>query len=211
MAKAGLVVIFLSIALPTVGQELDSIILKTNPTPYISLDSRNTVVQSNAVRFFGVKLGLEWLDQYRGGLGYYTLTSDVEVNTEYDGRDIKGDLSFNYSTLFAEYQFYTSKKWALNVTLHNGFGQSYLVPANRKGGIPGRIEKQFVWLLEPQVRARYKILNWLGLGGAVGLRKTLVPDFLKTNNLNGGTVSINFQVFPIKAFKAVKQSLENSD
>lgn len=209
--KTGISAVFLLLATGGYAQDLDSVILRTSPKPYFSLDSRNTVVQNNAVRFFGFKLGMEWLEKYRAGLGYYTLTSDVRENGDHQGSNVPGELSFNYSTLFAEYRFFSSKKWAMNATLHNGFGQAYLVPVNRKPGIPGRIDKQFVWLLEPQISARYNILNWLALGGALGIRKTLIPDLLETNNLNGGVVSLNFQVFPVRAYRALRKAIKKSD
>lgn len=193
------------------AQNLDSLILNTDPSPYLSLDSRNTVVQNNGVRFFGIKAGLDWDNKVKLGFGYYTMTTKVNQQISYEEKPVKSELKFNYATLNGNYRFYSSKKWTFHGILHNGFGNAYYVPIQDKPSLPGRIEKQFIWLLEPQINARYNILNWLALGGALGFRKTLIPDFLKTNNFNGGTVSLSFQIFPVEAYKALKSTLKTKN
>lgn len=186
------------------GQPLDSVINNQSPTPFFTLDSRNSNINATPIRMFGIKIGLEWADKYRAGFGHYRLFSDPKETVRYGPTNsaIRSRLRFRYFTLFGEYRFLKTKKWTATGTFHFGLGQAFYEPLNKKN-LSGRIKKETVLLIGPYLSGSYRIIPWLGVGGGLGYRKTLVPDLLSTKGLNGGIVSIGIQVYPFALYEAI--------
>lgn len=186
------------------AQTLDSVLANQSPTPYFSLDSRNSSLMGTPVHLFGAKLGLEWDEQYRAGFGLYQLTTRFKDPIQVDANppSARSRFRFRYYSLFAEYRFFHNKHWTLNGTLHLGMGRSFYKPNNRPG-LPDRLEKQFVLLLGPHFSGAYRITRWLGLSGGLGYRKALIPGLVSTDGLNGGVVAIGVNVYPYALYKAI--------
>ncbi len=184
------------------GQPLDSAIANQSPTPFFTLDSRNSTINNTPVRMFGIKLGLEWADKYRAGFGHYRLFSDPKEKVNFNNSSIRSRIEFRYFSLFGEYRFLKTKKWTATATFHFGLGQRFYEPL-REMNYPDRIRNQTVLLVGPYISGAYRIIPWLGVGGGLGYRKTLIPDLLKTGGLNGGIVSIGIRVYPVKLYEAI--------
>jgi len=186
------------------SQSLDSLLFHKSPAPFFSLDSRNSRVVGNPVRLFGLKVGLEWAERYRAGFGFYRVTTRFNrlVRAGDQHPDVKSRFRFRYYSLFGEYRFFHNKKWTFNGTVHLGLGRNYYEPLNRPD-LPERVNEKLVLLMTPHISGSYRILPWLGVGGGVGYRKTLIPGLVRTDKLNGGIVAVGVQVYPYALYKAI--------
>lgn len=138
------------------------------PKPIVKLEARNAFVTAGYVKMKYLKLGLSWHRKFKMGVGYAWMKTDISKIVARDTTQ----LNFGYALLFAEYNFYQSKHWNLEIPVHMGIGRiSYKTNDYLTA-------KKWVPIWEPAMTFEYNFLRYFGVGFGAGYRliiKNKVP------------------------------------
>jgi hypothetical protein len=171
--------------------------------PFFQLDSYYSFVGSKSADVWGFKAGVEWNHQWRFGIGYNKIKSDIveykklpDSEVPYAHNDsAKAQLYLNYFPVMAEYVFYDKDPWQLTAPMTLGYGRSYFQYygySNQKR----KIFKHGVLITEPGIYVQYKILKWIGVGFGVGYRVMLINNPEIETKFNSPVFSIRVKLFP---------------
>lgn len=200
--KAAICFLLLSVsALSARGQLLDTIRANFEHKPkfFFKLDSRNSFVTSRAARVMGVKLGWDYNNSLRIGIGFNWLASNhykekVLLDKNNEPYISEADLFFIYFSPFAEYVFFRNKKWEHAIPVQVGFGNSWFQYEDINGRTLREKYKPVI-LYEPAMTTQYKVLPWFGIGAGVGYRLLLLNNKASGENLNSPVYLIRFRLF----------------
>lgn len=186
-----------------IGQEKDSLntnLLRELNDPknwkfVFSFDSRASRVLDQKVKFNGFKIGFEFKDRHRFGLGFYALKNPIVLpnniiviqkpdTTEQEVDTVNYNTNFNYTTLYYEFVFFTRKRWEFSSAFHLGTGRTTIGYTDKYKRDSTLIDFQ-VPIGAVSVAGHYKVFPWIGLGAGVGYRFALVGDKRVTEALNG--------------------------
>lgn len=150
--------------------------LKENPSPFIKLDSKNSIISNWGARISSIKTGLEFNHTLCFGMGYEWLASDIyRSEIVYAGNQtevtVKKKLEMNYISLFTEYNYYNYKKWQFYVPISVGIGESHY--KYRFDEIEYNENNTLILLYETEMIAEYRIIKYVGVGLGVGYRLLL--------------------------------------
>jgi hypothetical protein len=192
------------------AQVLDTIkySLQQKPKFFITLASFNTFIDQQYANIGGVRTGLSYNQRIRFGIGIFNLTNNavvtpITIKGEPD-YITNGQLYLTFSSLSAEYYFFSRYPWQCTVTPFNiGLGAAkyeYVQrPENKKTFTPS----EFVILYQPEVSAQYNIFRWLGVGVTTGYRFSLLRSRKQTQNLNAPTFAVDVRLFVDEIYKAL--------
>ena len=149
----------------------------------ISLDNRQSFVQSSAVRIIGLNAGVVLPGgRWRLGLGGYTLSRDYATLYIYQYRNgrrtkkvldtLTPQLDLTYLTPNASYVFFQRSWLEISVPLELGLGRSHYTETDQNGRVTTESRGLFV-----PVQAGLGVLvrptRWVGVSGSVGYRKSI--------------------------------------
>lgn len=162
--------------------------LKTKPKFFASSDSKNSFISSRAGLFFGAKLGLEFENTIRLGIGFTGL-----FNKTYSGyingiKKSDENLSFNYISIFAEYIYKNNKNYDFALPISFGFGYSWL------GDFETSNSRDFVILYETQLIGTYYPISYIGVGAGIGYRIMLLNNSYIDENFTAPIYSIKLKI-----------------
>lgn len=166
--------------------------LQTEAKFYLSLDNRNSFVSNRNSWFFGVKVGLEYNNVFRVGVGFHGLLNKNYSYYINEFKQSKEQLYFNYFSLFSEYIFKNQRKYEFSLPINLGLGYSWI------GKYKEKQKGQLVLLYEAQLNGMYFPVSFIGVGAGLGYRIMLI---------NNHSIDENFTA-PIYSFK-IKLILEN--
>lgn len=190
---------------------MDSIAQHFEVKPKFSarFDSRNSFVATQNARIFGIKIGWEYNDAIKLGIGYNRLDSKISkpkysLNDETMNFDtLESTLKFEYLSPFFEYVFFKTKRWEHAIPVQIGIGNSRYEYID-KAGIVHYENYRPVVLYEPAMTTQFKIFPWIGLGAGVGYRLILVGNRQINENLNSPTYVFRVKVFLGDLYRGVK-------
>lgn len=193
------------------AQLLDSISQHFEVKPKFSarFDSRNSFVATQNARIFGIKIGWEYNDAIKLGIGYNRLDSKIskpryEINNETSGFDtLESVLKFEYLSPFFEYVFFKTKRWEHAIPVQIGIGNSRYEYID-KTGIMHYENYRPVVLYEPTMTTQFKFFPWIGIGAGVGYRLILVGNRQINENLNSPIYVVRLKVFFGDLYRSVK-------
>ena len=137
------------------------------PKLLIKLDSRFSFVSNQLVSMRGVKIGANFNNNVKIGIGYSWMKNNFvfDTPTTLVNNEIY-DLRYSYVSVFGDYNFHNKEQWSFlaNTDL-----------ALVKVGYQGIIEKQFDYksfgfVLEPSLIAEYRLYHYFILGSGLGYR-----------------------------------------
>ncbi len=153
----------------------DSILisLKTKPKPYLSLHNRNTFIQSNRTKLYGLVGGVE-LDKkvklFTGIYGYGNDNRTLLVFTGMGQDSLYRNIGTSNFSLGIEYKFFSYQRVSLAVPLQIGIG-NVRYTFREAGSNRLFSQKDYVFIpLETGTNAYFSILPWFGLKGGLGYR-----------------------------------------
>ena len=180
------------------------------------IGSRNTFIQGFNAPILYLKAGLEFNHKLRIGAAFsYLKKPDWEtgkdqkpfiyekpvINDLFVNDTVPSFLRLTYFSYFAEYVYYSRKKWEFSLPVQLGFGQSYY-----QYELNGRKNKELespVFLYEPSVAVQYKLIRWLALGADVGYRFMLVDKKPTNTQYNSPVYDLKIMILWGEIFKAV--------
>ncbi|QYS87156.1 hypothetical protein JJC03_04180 [Flavobacterium oreochromis] len=137
------------------------------------MDNRFSSLRGTQISILGAKIGFQYKNKLRFGLGTSFILSPVEITYINKKTHTINDnkVSFWYGSLFLDWIFYKNHKWQCFVTEQIGFGKpSFVREVNedivRDTNIP-------LYVNEISGQANYKVLKWLGVGVGFGYRNIL--------------------------------------
>jgi hypothetical protein len=192
-------IIFFSI--PFLTQAQDSLSVKKSAGSHIkivfNIDTRSSFVFAESINIGGLKLGIEWKNKIRTGIGGYFLLSGITRRITYDRGKSDEQLAnytlrFNYIAVYAEYVLFQTKRWEISTPVQFGVGTIYydIKFDNRQRT---STTNRYPFIIEPTLAGHYKIYNWIGVGAGLGYRAMF-------SNVNQTSIEKNFNA-PIYIIK----------
>ena len=171
--------------------------------PFFQLDSYYSFIGSKNADVWGFKAGVEWNHQWRIGLGYNKIKSDIVETKKLPDTEVpfarkdsaKAQLYLKYFPIMVEYVFYEKDPWQITAPLTLGYGKSYFqyyASDNQKR----KIFNHGVLITEPGAYVQYKILKWMGVGIGLGYRIMLINNPDIETKFNSTVFSIRIKLFP---------------
>jgi hypothetical protein len=167
-----------------------------------ALDGKKSFIASQKVNILGVKLGFQYKNRFRAGLGLYRLSKPAPIKAPINigtasEKIVDASLDFSYLSAVVEPIFLKTKKWELSAPVHLGSGTASLSYIDSNTTVPQEklINEKKTGLLEVSFVAEYKLLRWLGFGAGIGYRQMLTSDDILRKNFNGPIYLFKMKIY----------------
>ncbi|MDQ3190503.1 MAG: hypothetical protein M3Q58_02830 [Bacteroidota bacterium] len=198
------------------AQIFDTIAASFHHKPHfeIKLDTRNSFITTQRAKIFGLKMGFEYNETVKLGIGYNQLTSTITrekaiLNGFQEIDKVQSALKFVYVSPYFEYVFHRNKKWEHTIPLQLGFGNSWY--EYKHEGKKIRENYRPIILYEPAMTTQYKILPWIGVGVGLGYRILLLNNRSIDENFNSPIYVFRVKVFLGEIVKAIKPKKDQNN
>ena len=169
--------------------------LHIKPSLDIKFDSRFSFIRNSNVKTFGLKVGLNFNQRVKFGLGLNNMISTSATKIANIDDTVAVNINYSYWSPYIEYVYYSSKKWEFSLITQIGLGEakySYLDAI----GNEQTAAKTTILTYEPAMQIDYRIVRWVALGTGIGYKLELYN--------NGGGVTENFSspqyIFKVKIY-----------
>ncbi len=171
-----ILVVFSALIISAPAQVADSIASAFHSKPKLTggLSSRQTFIDGFRTPVLGVRLGLDFKNIVRIGMGYCYLKEPYAVSLNISSTDVPAGFYFSYALVNFEYVFHRSKHWQFSIPFDVGAGGSYLNYFFNGKNIT--TTSRLILIYEPVVSGQYKITRWLGAGSDIGYRFMYAKD-----------------------------------
>lgn len=205
----GVIALFLLIHQPVKAQLADTIVysLQQKPKFFFMLASFNTFIDKQFANIGGVRMGLNYNQRVRFGVGFFNLTNNAVVtplNIKENELNYvtNGQLYFSFVSISAEYFFFNKYPWQCTFTpFQMGFGRAKYGYISRPDRIKAYTPSETIILYQPEISAQYSVFKWLGAGVSTGYRFTLLRSRKTTQDLNASTFAIDIRIFLDQVYK----------
>ena len=160
------------------------------------LDNRFSSIRSNDITIFGAKIGMQYKNLTRIGLGTSFILNPISI--EYFNKKLKvqetNNINFWYISIFNDWILYKSKHWECFVTEQIGYGK----PSFTKEVNDAIVNDINVGLIVNEIsgQAGYKINSWIGAGIGAGYRNILNQNAQLKNTLNAPIFIAKIIIYP---------------
>lgn len=193
---------------PGFAQLFDTIAASFQYTPRFEfkLDTRNSFITTQRAKIFGVKIGYEYNETVKLGIGYNQLVSNISkekiIPHGFQELDtVQATLRFIYVSPYFEYVFHRNRKWEHTIPIQLGFGNSWY--EYRDNGRKIRENYRPIILYEPAMTTQYKIVPWFGVGVGIGYRILLLNNKSINENFNSPIYVFRLKIFLGEIVKGV--------
>ena len=190
--------------------QTDSTFIIPKPKLVFSFDGRFSFVKNDAVNISGLKLGLDFNNKWRVGIGFYGLLKPasyvsnaiVKMGGKDDTVSFHSDTKLWYGALYAEYVLAHKERWEISIPVQFGIGETK-IDASPIGNVSANIQSDInqgdlvktVYLLEPSITGYYKVFNWIGVGTGLGYRQLIGADSRLNSIFNNPIFIIKAKIF----------------
>lgn len=162
--------------------------LEKQPVLDVRLDSRNSFVSARFARIMGVKLGADFDNKVKVGLGFNLLRNEVTEmrmiqNSQNENEEVNARFRLFYFSPYLEYSFYNQDRWEISILTHLGVGASNFEYTD-KYGKTNQTDSEALAMWEPYMTAEYRLWKYIGLGAGVGYRLVYAPSAFSRRRLN---------------------------
>jgi hypothetical protein len=165
------------------------------------LDNRFSSIQKADITIFGAKVGLQYKNLTRFGVGASFIVNPVSI--EYFNKKTKtqetNTLNFWYISIFNDWIVYKSNHWECFVTEQIGMGNPTFSTEVNNQIVADINVKLLVNEISGQVN--YKITNWVGLGSGIGYRNILNKSSQLKNTFDAPIYIVKIIIYPEVFFK----------
>lgn len=164
-------------------------------------DARNSFISATRVKFWGFKIGFQYNNKVRIGIGLNTMLKPAPVQRFYPSNELQltdtvdANLSIVYWCIYIDYVFHRTKRWELSMPVQLGIGGSSYEYVDAKDGLTKNINQKGVMLYEPGFMATYSPIRYVGLGLGIGYRFMIVNNPLIDEQLNSLMYVLKVKVF----------------
>lgn len=175
---------------PSISDTLNAI-LDIPPRLTVNLDTRHTFISGQPVTTWGLRGGLRHGKRVQYGVGFHWMEHGFRKQFSED--QPASELRLAYVAPYFEYSFIHRKNWEVAIPLRLGIGRSKLLVPQPDGSLDSDLNG-LVMLYEPAMSAKYRFLDYFGVGLAVGYRLVLVNNQKIDQQFNAPTWGILFSV-----------------
>ena len=169
----------------------------TDIEPFVSLNANYSTILNRNVAFTGVGLGIAWNSGLMASINYYYLSSQVNTN-KYTEDNKPWRLYLRYTVFTPSIDFFEYEN--LIASAETGLGIGRII---RKENDIFRA-RNLIFLVEPAVRLKYSILNWLYIYGMVGYRSTIPTGMYNASAFSSSKFDIGISISPFALYKSYK-------
>jgi len=215
--KKGILLLLLSLStLLSSGQHelVDSIktALKTPEPKFIfGFHNRNTFIQSNRTKLYGIIGGLDYNEKLKLTVGIYGFgranQSILVNNADFSQDSVYRFINTNNTSLGVEYDYYHHNRLSLSVPIQIGIGKvEYRYTATDKT-TEIRTEKYRIVPIEIGTNAYYELIPWVGLKCGVGYRLAVGPK--ESRRLASPYYNLGLSILFGEIYKDLKEKIED--
>ena len=160
------------------------------------LDNRFSKIHSNEVVIFGAKIGLQYKNLTRFGIGASTIIKPVTI-FYYDKKtntEAENIINFWYISVYNDWIVYKNNKLECFLTEQIGYGKPTFIREINSDVISEVSRDLYINEISGQVN--YKILPWLGAGAGVGYRNLFNKKSVLTNTFNAPIYIFKLIIYP---------------
>jgi hypothetical protein len=164
------------------------------------LDNRFSSIQDKNSTIFGAKVGMQYRNITRIGLGISFIANPVTI--EYFNKKVQitetNKINFGYISVFNDLIIYKNLKWECFVTEQIGFGNPRF-SKEINDEIVSDVNVRLV-LNEVSGQVNYKIVPWLGAGVGIGYRNLWNKGSVLKSTFNAPIYIVKFIIYPERIF-----------
>jgi hypothetical protein len=165
------------------------------------LDNRFSSIQDNNITLFGAKIGTQYKNITRFGVGVSFITNPVEI--EYFNKKSQTEevntIHFGYISLFNDIILYKNSKWECFLTEQLCFGRPRFSKEINDEIVSDVNIRMFLNEISGQVN--YKIFTWLGAGAGIGYRNLWNKSTVLKSTFNAPVYIGKIIIYPQAIFK----------
>ena len=167
------------------AQFFDSIATSLTYKPKLDLkfESRNSFFANEWALISGVRVGANFNNTFKAGLGYSWLRKEIQHTISVEGRSTNADYFFHYGTAYGEYTFYQVKPFSMSIFASIGGGRSWDRYVDRNGNRQ-TANSSFVFVYEPYMTGMVDVLKYFAVGGGMGFRLAISGNEFSRRRLN---------------------------
>lgn len=164
------------------------------------IDNRLSSIRGNTITLFGAKIGVQYKNLTRFGVGASLIVNPVEIR--YLNKKTKVEetntINFWYGSFFNDWILYKNDKWECFITEQIGFGK----PSFERSVGDEILTDIAIPLIVNEISAQinYKIVHWAGLGAGFGYRNLWNGDAKLKNTLDAPIYVIKIIFYPENIF-----------
>lgn len=171
--------------------------LRKKPGIDFSVETRNSFLLNDTVKFRGIKLGIRFGKKIRLGFSYNWLKSNIYNQLAYfyssTNDTTKGYFKMGYFAIYTKIVYHKTKRWEFSTPLQFGTGNSWLQQQSKFSFKNQQFKKSMI-IYEPTVAVQFKLLKFIGIAGNIGYRFVWHKEEKILNNLNGPIYVLNFNI-----------------
>jgi len=147
------------------------------PKLVLGLMGYNSFIAGKKVHLGGMRVGLEFNERWRFGLGLNYFNPPVHHQGDLDLKFYR--VNFSFYNVFGEYIILNNRRWEVSCPLVLGVGSTTIAVRDNEVDAFGPYGSVRLTVMDLSAVGYYKIWKWLGLGASVGWRNVTSHD--KTN------------------------------
>jgi len=142
------------------------------PSIDIKFDSRYSFIRNLNVRTFGAKIGLNFNQRFKFGIGINSMITASSTKISNIDDTVSVDMNYFYWSPYIEYVYYSSRKWEFSLMTQIGIGEAKYSYFDEQGNKNSGF-KTMIYTYEPAMQIDYRIIKWVALGTGIGYKLEL--------------------------------------
>ena len=168
------------------------------------LDNRISSIRGNTITLFGAKIGVQYKNLTRFGVGASFIVNPVEIR--YVNKITKLEevnyINFWYGSLFNDWILYKNDNWECFVSEQIGFGKPTF---ERVVGDEVVVDVAIpLYVNEISGQINYKMYSWLGFGAGIGYRNILNSNSKLKSALDAPIYIVKIIIYPESILKGTR-------
>jgi hypothetical protein len=193
---------------------LDSIKTALNtPKPrfIFAFHNRNTFIQSDRTKLYGIAAGLDFNEKLNLTVGLYGFGRASETllqnNINFTQDTVYRYINTTNTSLGIEYDYYHKGRLSLSVPLQIGLGNVAYRYTQSDKSTDIRTDNYRVVPIEVGTNAYYELLPWIGLKGGIGYRLAAGPK--ESRRLTSPYYNLGIAILVGEIYKDLKSKIED--
>jgi hypothetical protein len=164
----------------------------------LSFDGRRSFIQNQNVKIGGLRIGIQYKNLVRTGIGFYGFDKPIQTPIEFQGNNeqtkANETLQYGYATIFFEPILYKIRKWEISLPLSLGGGDARIsILDSSQKILESRVGK--TGFFEGAIYAENRVFWWAGIGLGAGYRRVLNTEIIEGKRLNGPYYQIAIKIY----------------
>ena len=174
----------------------------TKPSFDVKFDSRFSFIRNINVKTFGMKMGLNFNQRFKLGLGINSMITASATKIANIDDTVSVNIDYFYWSPYMEYVYYSSKRWEFSLMVQLGIGEAKYTYLDELGDRQ-TVAKTTILTYEPAMQIDYRIVKWVAIGSGIGYKLELYRNGLVTEPLSSPQVIMKVKVYLGKIYRTI--------